>query len=252
MRTNCYGLTPMDLIKQEKGILYLIPTPIGDNSPIEVLPISIKKVVGKLTYFIVENEKMARRFIKKLIPNKNQENLTILPLNKFTDPEEINSYIDPCLDGISMGLLSDAGCPGVADPGAIIVAKAHRYNVSVKPLIGPSSIILAMMGSGMNGQNFSFNGYLPIDKKIREKALLKYQRNSVKENQAQIFIETPYRSQVLFTEMIKILNSSTNLCIACDLSLKSEFIKTKSISEWMKNKLILNKRPCIFIIESSF
>ena len=242
----------MDLIKKEKGILYLIPTPIGDNSPIEVLPISIKKVVGELTYFIVENEKMARRFIKKLVPKKNQENLTILPLNKFTDPEELNSYINPCLNGISIGLLSDAGCPGIADPGAVIVAKAHKNNISVKPLIGPSAILLAIMSSGMNGQNFSFNGYLPIDKKKREKALLKYQHNSLKENQAQAFIETPYRSQLLFTEMIKVLNSNTSLCIACDLSLTSEYIKTQSIIEWKKNKLNVSKRPCIFIIEGSF
>ncbi len=242
----------MDLIKQEKGILYLIPTPIGNNSPVEVLPISIKKVVGELTHFIVENEKMARRFIKKLIPNKNQENLIILPLNKFTDPEELNSYINPCLNGTSIGLLSDVGCPGIADPGAVIVAKAHKHNISVKPLIGPSSVLLAIMSSGMNGQNFSFNGYLPIDKKKREKALLKYQRNSLKENQAQVFIETPYRSQLLFTEMIKVLNLNTSLCIACDLTLISEYIKTRSIIEWKKNKLNISKKPCIFIIECSF
>lgn len=148
-----------------KGILHLIPTPLGESAPLEVLPLSIKKVVEDLTHFIVENEKMARRFIKKISPNKNQDELVLFPLNKFTSQEEINSYLDPCLEGTSMGLLSDAGCPGIADPGAVIVSMAHRNDILVKPQIGPSSIVLAMMSSGMNGQNFAFNGYLPIDNK---------------------------------------------------------------------------------------
>lgn len=236
---------------QPKGILYLIPTPLGDNPPYEVLPISIKKVLSTLDHFIVENEKMARRFIKKMIPQKNQEELVLYPLNKFTAQEEVNSYLDSCLKGISMGLLSDAGCPGIADPGAVIVTKAHQHEIIVKPLVGPSSIVLAMMSSGMNGQNFAFNGYLPIDKKQRSQALLKFQRKAVKENQAQLFIETPYRSDTLFTEMTKTLDSDTRLCVACDVSLENEFIKTHSIAEWKKIKPNLNKRPCIFIIEWS-
>ena len=160
------------------GTLFLIPTPLGENAPLEVLPLSIKKVVEDLTHFIVENEKMARRFIKKISPNKNQDELVLFPLNKFTSQEEINSYLDPCLEGISMGLLSDAGCPGIADPGAVIVSIAHRNDILVKPQIGPSSIVLALMSSGMNGQSFAFNGYLPIDKKQRSQSLLKYQRKS--------------------------------------------------------------------------
>ena len=150
-----------------------------------------------------------------------------------------------------MGLLSDAGCPGIADPGAVIVTKAHQHEIIVKPLVGPSSIVLAMMSSGMNGQNFAFNGYLPIDKKQRSQALLKFQRKAVKENQAQLFIETPYRSDTLFTEITKTLDSDTRLCVACDVSLETEFIKTHSIAEWKKIKPNLNKRPCIFIIEWS-
>ena len=220
---------------QNKGILYLIPTPLGDNSPFEVLPISVKKIVEELKYFIVENEKIARRFIKKIIPGKNQEELVLFPLNKFTTQEELNSYIRPCLDGISMGLLSDAGCPGIADPGAVIVSKAHKLGITVKPHIGPSSIILAMMSSGMNGQNFAFNGYLPVDKKQRTQSLIKYQRHSYKEEQAQLFIETPYRSGTLFAEMIKVLDPNTRLCVACDLSLLSEYIKTQSVLEWKKS-----------------
>jgi 16S rRNA (cytidine1402-2'-O)-methyltransferase len=237
---------------QNKGILYLIPTPIGDNSPFEVLPISVKKIVEELKYFIVENEKIARRFIKKIIPGKNQEELVLFPLNKFTTQEELNSYIRPCLDGISMGLLSDAGCPGIADPGAVIVSKAHKLGITVKPHIGPSSIILAMMSSGMNGQNFAFNGYLPVDKKQRTQSLIKYQRHSYKEEQAQLFIETPYRSGTLFAEMIKVLDPNTRLCVACDLSLLSEYIKTQSVLEWKKSRPNLNKRPCIFILQGSF
>ena len=242
----------MSTPNQNKGILYLIPTPIGDNSPFEVLPISVKKIVEELKYFIVENEKIARRFIKKIIPGKNQEELVLFPLNKFTTQEELNSYIRPCLDGISMGLLSDAGCPGIADPGAVIVSKAHKLCITVKPHIGPSSIILAMMSSGMNGQNFAFNGYLPVDKKQRTQSLIKYQRHSYKEEQAQLFIETPYRSGTLFAEMIKVLDPNTRLCVACDLSLLSEYIKTQSVLEWKKSRPNLNKRPCIFILQGSF
>ena len=242
----------MSTPNQNKGILYLIPTPIGDNSPFEVLPISVKKIVEELKYFIVENEKIARRFIKKIIPGKNQEELVLFPLNKFTTQEELNSYIRPCLDGISMGLLSDAGCPGIADPGAVIVSKAHKLGITVKPHIGPSSIILAMMSSGMNGQNFAFNGYLPVDKKQHTQSLIKYQRHSYKEEQAQLFIETPYRSGTLFAEMIKVLDPNTRLCVACDLSLLSEYIKTQSVLEWKKSRPNLNKRPCIFILQGSF
>ena len=237
---------------EKKGILHIIPSPIGDNSPLEVLPISIKKVIDELTHFIVENEKIARRFIKKISPDKNQEELVIFPLNKFTTHEELNTYLNPCLNGTSTGLLSDAGCPGIADPGSEIISKAHNYKIKVKPLVGPSSIILAMMSSGMNGQSFAFNGYLPIDKKKRSQALMKFQYISIKENQAQLFIETPYRSDTLLNEMLKVLDKSTRLCVACNLSLTSEIIKTQSVLEWKKNKLSLGKSPCIFIIEGSF
>ncbi len=236
----------------QKGVLYIIPSPIGDTSPLEVLPISNKKVINELTHFIVENEKMGRRFIKKIIPSKNQDELVIFTLKKFTTQDEINTYLDCCSKGLSIGLLSDAGCPGIADPGAVIISKAHRNEIKVKPLVGPSSIILAMMSSGMNGQNFTFNGYLPIDKKNRSQALLKFQRVAVKNNQAQIFIETPYRNNTLLIEMLKVLDSNTRLCIACDLSMRSEFIKTLSVLEWKKNKPDINKRPCIFIIESFY
>lgn len=227
--------------------LFLIPCPIGENAPIEMLPISIKTTITNTNFFIVEHEKEARRFIKKVCPDKIQSKLKLFPLNKHTSVTEMVNYLDPCKFGENMGLISDAGCPAIADPGAIIVEKAHQLGIKVKPLVGPSAILMAMMSSGMNGQNFAFNGYLPIDKKHRSKALLKFQRISIKENQAQLFIETPYRSYTLFDEMLKVLYPSTRLCIACDLTLTSEYIQTYSILEWKKNKPDIHKRPCIFI-----
>ena len=154
------------------GKLYLIPTTLGDTEPLEVLPISVKKVLEMTNEFIVENEKTARRFIKRVCPKKSQPDLILHPLNKFTDPADIPSFLNSCLEGKVVGLLSEAGCPAIADPGADVVKIAHDKNIQVRPLVGPSSILLAMMGSGFNGQNFAFNGYLPIDKSENEKQLL--------------------------------------------------------------------------------
>ena len=240
-----------DRIKKP-GVLYLIPTPLGENPPLEVLPLTVKKIIEDQNHFIIENEKAARRFIKKIAPNKNQDQLIMYPLNKFITPEETESYLDQCKAGISMGLFSDAGCPGIADPGSVIVAKAHRLGIQVKPIVGPSSLILAMMSSGMNGQNFAFNGYLPIEQKKRRQAIIKFEKKAIKDNQAQLFIETPYRSDSLLNELLKVLLSNTLLCVGCDLSLKNEYIKTLTISQWKNEKANLNKRPCIFIIEGSF
>ena len=234
------------------GVLYLIPTPLGENPPLEVLPLTVKKIIEDHNHFIIENEKAARRFIKKIAPNKNQDQLILYPLNKFITQEETETYLDQCEAGVSMGLFSDAGCPGIADPGSVIVAKAHRLGIQVKPIVGPSSLILAMMSSGMNGQNFAFNGYLPIEQKKRRQAIIKFEKKAIKDNQAQLFIETPYRSDSLLNELLKVLLSNTLLCVGCDLSLKNEYIKTLTISQWKNEKANLNKRPCIFIIEGSF
>ena len=237
---------------KKPGVLYLIPTPLGENPPLEVLPLTVKKIIEDQNHFIIENEKAARRFIKKIAPNKNQDQLILYPLNKFITQEETETYLDQCEAGISMGLFSDAGCPGIADPGSVIVAKAHRLGIQVKPIVGPSSLILAMMSSGMNGQNFAFNGYLPIEQKKRRQAIIKFEKKAIKDNQAQLFIETPYRSDSLLNELLKVLLSNTLLCVGCDLSLKNEYIKTLTISQWKNEKADLNKRPCIFIIEGSF
>ena len=232
----------------EKGILYLIPSPLGENAPMEVLPLTVRKVIGEVTHFIVENEKDARRFIKRISPKKDQSLLQLYPLNKFTSPEEILTYLDPIREGITMGVISDAGCPGVADPGAEIVKMAHRKNIVVRPLVGPSSILLALMSSGLNGQNFAFNGYLPIDKSKRQKEIKKLEKKSFDYNQSQLFIETPYRNDQLLQDLLKTLDRNTEVCVACDISLPSEYIKTFTVKQWKKIKLELHKRPAIFII----
>ncbi|MFD2543814.1 SAM-dependent methyltransferase [Lacinutrix gracilariae] len=233
------------------GKLYLIPTTLGDNAPLEVLPISVKKIIEQVDTFIVENEKTARRFIKSIQPKKQQSSLTLFPLNKFTDAAELPSYLEPCLQGKNVGLLSEAGCPGVADPGADVVKIAHHKNIQVVPLVGPSSILLAIMSSGMNGQSFTFNGYLPIDKAERKQELKKLERLSFEKNQSQIFIETPYRNNKMLEVICQTLSNNTDVCVACDITLSTEYIKTKTVNEWKKNMVDLHKRPTIFIIHKS-
>ncbi|MBO6881568.1 MULTISPECIES: SAM-dependent methyltransferase [Winogradskyella] len=231
------------------GKLYLIPTRLGDNPPLEVLPISIKKVIEDIDYYIVENEKTARRFIKRISPGKSQPKLKLSILNKYTTEAERNTFLNPCLDGESIGLLSEAGCPAIADPGSDIVSLAHQMNIRVVPLVGPSSIIMALMASGMNGQSFCFNGYLPIDKGERKSKLKSLERLSSEHNQAQIFIETPYRNMKMLDDLSSVLQPQTRVCVACDLTLPTEFIKTMSAKDWKHNKEDLHKRPAIFIIQ---
>lgn len=232
-----------------KGKLFLIPTRLGDNPPLEVLPISIKKIIEDLDFYIVENEKTARRFIKRVSPSKSQPSLKLQVLNKYTTENERNTFLNPCLEGISLGLLSEAGCPAIADPGADIVGLAHQMDIKVVPLVGPSSILLALMGSGMNGQSFTFNGYLPIDKSERKSKLKTLERLSSEYNQAQIFIETPYRNMKMLEDLISTLHPNTRICVACDLTLPTEFIKTNTVSDWKHNKEDFHKRPAIFIIQ---
>ena len=233
-----------------KGKLYMIPTTLGENEPLEVLPISIKRIIEETDHYIVENEKSARRFIKKISPRKSQPNLSVALLNKFTDPATIPSFLDPCFEGLDVGVLSEAGCPGIADPGSEIVRIAHQKGIAVVPLVGPSSIILALMASGLNGQNFAFNGYLPIETAERKKAIKRFEKISRENNQSQLFIETPYRNDSLFEEFIKTLSKNTWLCIATDLTLPTEFIATKIAGNWIAGSIELHKRPTIFIIQA--
>jgi 16S rRNA (cytidine1402-2'-O)-methyltransferase len=232
-----------------KGKLYLIPTTLGENEPLEVMPYSVRTVVEKINHYIVENEKSARRFIKKITPKKSQPDLVLMKLDKYADELETRTYLDACEQGISVGLLSEAGVPAVADPGATIVKLAHEKGIQVVPLVGPSSILLALMASGMNGQNFAFNGYLPIDKADRKKAIKELERLSKEKNQSQIFIETPYRNEKMFTDLKSTLTPGTRLCIAADITLPEEYIKTYTVADWKKQNPDLHKRPAIFIIQ---
>lgn len=230
------------------GKLYLIPTTLGDSEPLEVMPISVKKVVEEVDHFVVENGKSARRFIKKITPKKSQADLKLMLLDKYADALEVQHYLDICEKGLSVGLLSEAGVPAIADPGAEVVKLAHSKGIQVVPLVGPSSILMAMMSSGMNGQNFAFNGYLPIDKPDRKREIKALEKLSKDKNQSQIFIETPYRNEKMFADLKTILAPDTRLCIAADISLSTEYIKTHSVKEWARVKPDLHKRPAIFII----
>jgi len=232
----------------EIGKLYLIPTTLGEIEPLEVLPLSVRQVIEKTTYFIVENEKSARRFIKKITPRKSQSSLKIFKLDKFTTEIETQHYLDACIAGENVGLLSEAGVPAVADPGAIIVKLAHKKNIRVVPLVGPSSIIMALMSSGMNGQNFAFNGYLPIEKSERKKKIKQLEKLSFEKNQSQIFIETPYRNEKMLADLLQSLSGDTDLCIAADITLSTEYIKTQPVKDWKNTKADLHKKPAIFII----
>ena len=234
-----------------KGKLYLIPTTLGEMNPHDVLPQTVKRAIDFIDDYIVENEKTARKFIKSIHPEKVQNSLRIASLNKRTEVSEYKAMIAPCLNGLNVGLMSEAGCPGVADPGAVIVKIAHENGIQVVPLVGPSSILLAMMGSGMNGQSFAFNGYLPIDKGDKKAALKNFENLSSSKNQSQIFIETPYRNNKLLEDLLQILQANTHLCIATDITLPTEFIKTFRVADWKKIKVDLHNRPTIFIIHKT-
>ena len=198
-------VSPLKLKRNMKGKLYLIPTTLGDNEPLEVMPLSVKKVVEEIDFFIVENEKSARRFIKKITPKKSQASLKIMMPDKYADVLETRSYLDVCNEGVSVGLLSEAGVPAVADPGATIVKLAHEKGVQVVPLVGPSSILMAMMSSGMNGQSFAFNGYLPIDKGDRKKAIKALEKLSKDKDTLNLFlknVKSNYSSCNLFTSFL--------------------------------------------------
>lgn len=234
------------------GKLYLIPVTLGESNPFDVLPETVKRTIEFIDYYIVENEKTARRFIKSVLPEKVQSSLHLSTLNKHTEIAEHNQMIQPCIEGKNVGLMSEAGCPGVADPGAAIVKMAHEKGIQVVPLVGPSSILLAMMGSGMNGQSFAFNGYLPIDKGEKKAALKNFEQLSFSKNQSQLFIETPYRNNKLLEDVLQTLQPNTLLCIACDLTLPTEYIKTLRVADWKKTTIDLHNRPAIFIIHKNY
>jgi 16S rRNA (cytidine1402-2'-O)-methyltransferase len=230
------------------GKLYLIPTTLGDENPFNVLPSEIKLIVAAIKHFIVEDERSARRFLRKIDPEIVIDNLTFKELNKRTRYDDMVLFLAPAFDGNNIGIISEAGCPGVADPGADIVKIAHQKGIEVKPLVGPSSILLSLMASGLNGQSFAFVGYIPVKHPARGKSIRHLEHRSLYEDQTQIFIETPYRNNTLLEDLVKTLDEKTRLCVACDLTLETEYIKTQSIREWRKERPDLHKRPAIFLI----
>lgn len=234
----------------EIGNLYLIPNLLGESEVAQVLPAHVREVVLLCKHFIVENAKNARHFIKQIAPEHSQSELELFVLNKHTPEEDKQSFLSPCLAGLPMGIISDAGCPAIADPGSDVVRLAHRKGIRVAPLVGPSSLLLSLMASGLNGQSFAFNGYLPIDKSERKAALKRLEKRAKEERQSQLFIETPYRNEALFEEMLQLLSPQTSLCVATNVTLSQESIHTYTIAEWKHKRkgLQLDKQPTIFIL----
>ncbi len=231
-----------------QGILYLIPVTLGDTPTTQVIPEFNNMLINEIDIYIVENIKTARRFLKKSGIVKAIDELTFYELNKRTHESEIPQFIKPLLEGKNVGILSEAGCPGVADPGAEAVAIAQQKGIKVIPLVGPSSILLALMASGFNGQSFCFHGYLPKDQKDRVRKLKDLERAVKTKNQTQLFIETPFRNNHVFEDVLKNCFDTTKLCIAVDITLSTEQITTKTIAEWKTTKINLQKRPCMFLI----
>ena len=237
--------------QQPLGTLFLIPNALGDTAPLEVIPMSVKKTIEDLRHFVFEKEKAGRAYVKRISPKVPQNTIAVFLLNKFTTPEELLDMLTPLKNGEDMGLITDAGCPGIADPGADLVALAHQNNIRVTPLVGPSSILLAVMASGLNGQSFAFNGYLPIDKAERKKAIKQFEKKSKEIQQTQVFIETPYRNNALLEELCKSLHPETRLSVACDITLPTEHIKTQTAANWKNNKEDFLRRPAVFSILAS-
>ncbi|MFV0468961.1 MAG: SAM-dependent methyltransferase [Dysgonomonas sp.] len=228
--------------------LYLIPVPMGETPIEQVLPSYNRQIILTIKHFIVENVRSARRFLKKTEPSIDIDTLTFYELNKHTNMEQIEGYLQPIASGFSIGVISEAGCPAIADPGADIVAIAQQKKMKVIPLVGPSSILMSLMASGFNGQSFAFHGYLPIDAAERAKKIKQLEQRIYTEQQTQIFIETPYRNTKIVEDLIKNCAPSTKLCIAMNITCDDEYIKTLPIKDWSKKIPDMEKKPCIFLI----
>lgn len=231
-----------------KAALYLIPVTLGETTAERVLPEYNKNIIRGIRHYIVENIRSARRFLKLVDQSIEIDKLTFYELNKHTNLDEIGNYLYPLTQGQSVGVISEAGCPAIADPGSDVVAIAQKKNFTVVPLIGPSSILLSLMGSGFNGQSFAFHGYLPIDSKDRKQKIEQMETRIFKEHQTQLFIETPYRNDKLVDDLLKFCNQNVKLCIAMNLTCEDEYIKTMPIQNWKKNLPDMNKKPCIFLL----
>ena len=233
------------------GTLYLIPVTLGDDNITQVLPPDVVSIAQQLDTFVVESEKSARHFLSTIKTAKPVRELTLNLLNEHTEDKDVAVLLAPLLAGKDLGLMSDAGCPGVVDPGAKLVELAHQKGIRVIPLVGPSSILLSLMASGLNGQQFAFLGYLPVDKMQRNQKLKEIEKRSLTHKETQLFIETPYRNQHMLEAILSVCQPNTRLCIACDISLSSEMIMTKTVTNWKKSPLPdLHKRPTVFLLLS--
>ena len=233
------------------GKLFLIPSLISEINPLEVIPFGTKKAIENTRFYLAENAKTARAYLKKITPYIQQSSFEVVQMDKHGSESNYFSHLDRCFKGENIGLLSESGAPAVADPGSLIVGEAHRRGIEVVPLVGPSSILLALMASGLNGQNYSFAGYLPVDKHERRRKIKELEARSMKEKNTFIFIETPYRNLKLIEDLLQTMRSDSLLCIAADLTGQNQFIKTKKISDWTLDSLVfLEKVPAIFLIGS--
>jgi len=228
--------------------LYLVPNVLSDGDWQAVLPEQIFTVLTNTRHFVVENVRTARRFMKQVNREINIDNCTFYELNKYTKPSEIPAFLQPVENGSDVAVISEAGCPGVADPGADVVRIAHQKGIHVVPLVGPSSILLALMASGLNGQNFAFNGYLPVKPNERTRAISELEKKAKNEHQTQIFIETPYRNNQLIKDVLKTCSPSTLFCIAADITGENEFIVTRTIHDWKNKTPDFHKIPVIFLM----
>ena len=236
-------------MKPALGTLYLIPVTLGDDMVQHVIPDYVLNVARNLETFVVESEKSARHFLSNIKTLKPVRELNLHLLNEHTDMKVLPDLLAPLLAGHNVGLMSDAGCPAVADPGAQLVQLAHKKGIRVVPMVGPSSILLSLMASGLNGQQFAFLGYLPVEKSQRNQKLKEIEKRSASHKETQLFIETPYRNQTMLDAILQTCHAQTQLCIACDVSLDSEMIVTKSIASWKTSAPIdIHKRPCLFLM----
>lgn len=232
-----------------KGKLYLIPAPLEEENLAQYLPAEITTAIREIKHFVVEELKTARRYLKKIHKEKNIDECTFHLLNEHSKEIDLARMLEVTSAGENVGLLSEAGCPGIADPGQVLVLWAHQQNIQVVPLVGPSSILLALMASGLNGQQFKFNGYLPKDQHARKQKLKELENDSRKTSTAHLFIETPYRNNHMFTDIVQNLHAETFLTIACEVKAVQEFIKTKTIADWKKQIPNLDKKNTVFVIQ---
>ena len=230
------------------GKLYLIPSPLGDYAPAEVIPAPVLDRIAQLRTYVVEEIRTARRYLSAAGWKGHVGELAFHELNEHTDPQTVESYLALFRDGNDVGLISEAGLPAVADPGALLVALCHRHGIDVVPMTGPSSLMLALMGSGLNGQSFAFCGYIPAKTEERRNALKSIEKRSTAARQTQILIETPYRNDALLADILSVCSERTRLCIAADLTLPDAFLRTRTVAEWKKDKPVIGKRPCVFLI----